>query len=79
MAGSKYNLASRKRIIKDYKKGVKQKEIVTKCSINMCMPTNHYIIKLMAEYKGQVNGGGDHDKCWRLRKHIVSLTEKRQR
>ena len=35
MAGNKYNLAFRERIVKDYKKGVKQKEIATKYSINM--------------------------------------------
>ena len=34
MAGNKYNLAFQECIIKNYKKGVKQKEIVTKCSIN---------------------------------------------
>ena len=30
MAGNKFNLAFQERIIKDYKKGVKQKEIATK-------------------------------------------------
>ena len=34
MAGNKCNLAFRELIIKDYKKGVKQKEIATKYSIN---------------------------------------------
>ena len=34
MAGNKHNFASRERIIKDYKKAVKQKEIATKYSIN---------------------------------------------
>ena len=34
MAGNKYNLTFRIRIIKDYKKGVKRKEIATKYSIN---------------------------------------------
>ena len=34
MAGNKYNLAFRERIVKDYMKGVKQKEIATKYSIN---------------------------------------------
>ena len=34
MAGNKYNLAFRERIVTDYKKGVKQKEIATKYSIN---------------------------------------------
>ena len=33
MAVNKYNLAFQERIIKDYKKGVKQKEIATKSSI----------------------------------------------
>ena len=34
MTGNKYNLAFQERIIKDCKKGVKQKEIATKYSIN---------------------------------------------
>ena len=34
MVGNKYNLAFQERIIKDYRKGVKQKEIATKYSIN---------------------------------------------
>ena len=38
MAGNKYNLAFLERIIKDYKKGVKQKEISTK------YPTNRSIV-----------------------------------
>ena len=36
MAVNKYNLAFRERIITDYKKEVKQKEIATKYSINNC-------------------------------------------
>ena len=70
MAGNKYNLAFRERILKDYMKGVKQKEIATKYSINKSIVCR--IIKrfnkgslLETEHKGG-----------RQLKHVVSPIEK---